>query len=173
MSKAENDKYFESVYEKTYDYIYRFLVVKIKSRTIIDDIIQNVYLEFYQQLKKRGNEHFLSEKHYILKIARGKVSDFYKSDLQDEHEDIEDVTIVYEKALYDFENDTSFTFDEIMHILADTDNLAYRIFILHYKYDYTIKKTAKLLEIPEATAKTKIYRTLRKLKERYKEVQVK
>ena len=85
MSKAENDKYFESVYEKTYDYIYRFLVVKIKSRTIIDDIIQNVYLEFYQQLKKRGNEHFLSEKHYILKIARGKVSDFYKSDLQDEH----------------------------------------------------------------------------------------
>ena len=67
------------------------------------------------------------------------------------------------------ENDDSFTYEEILSCLKDMDETTYKIFLLHFGHDYTIEKTANTLGLAESTVKSKLYRTLKKLKKEIKE----
>lgn len=50
---------------------------------------------------------------------------------------------------------------------ATFEDITYRIFVLHYQYGYTIKKTASCLGLSQSTVKSRLYRTLDKLKKTY------
>ena len=54
-----------------------------------------------------------------------------------------------------------------MSYLKSSDDTTYRIFVLHYQYGYTIKKTASYLGLSQSTVKSRLYRTLDKLKKTY------
>ena len=74
-----------------------------------------------------------------------------------------------EKALDSLENDDGFTYEEILQCLKESDEVTYRIFLLHFGHDYTIEKTAKTLGLAESTVKSKMYRALKKLRKQMKE----
>ena len=157
---------FETVYDKTYEYIYRFLLTKISTRETAEDILQSVYLRFYDKLK--SGSRILDAKHYLLRSAKNAVADYYKMNRQ--HESIDEhVTIVDEKALRRMENDDTFTYEEILESLRRMDDVTYRIFMLHYVHDYTIEKTAEIVGMSISTVKSRMYRTIKKLQNEIKE----
>lgn len=166
MNEMEVRESFEQIYNSTYDYIYKFLILKISPREAAEDILQSVYLDFYKRMLT--GERVLDPKHYLLRMAKHRVADHYAG--KKETESLEDnIEIVDERALEQLENDDGFTYEQIMEDLKKTDEVTYRIFLLHFGHDYTIGKTAKTLGLAESTVKSKMYRALKKLKKQMKE----
>lgn len=157
---------FEMIYNKTYDYIYKYLIVKADSRETAEDILQSVYLNLYKRML--AGDRILEPKHYLMRSARHGLTDYYRS--KKVNDSIDDgVEIVDEKALNSLENDDGFTYEEILQTLKNSDEVTYRIFILHFGHDYTIERTAKALGLAESTVKSKMYRALKKLRKEIKE----
>lgn len=167
----ELNEFFTSVYNRTYDYIYKFLTVKLDSAEIIQDAVQSVYLDYYKALIAKDPSGIRNHKHYILKIAKAYVADYYDAKGDTAMENIDEIEVADDKTLERLENDVSLDFDNVMSRLRKGDDLTYRIFVLHYQYDYTIKKTASLLGLSQSTVKSRIYRTLEQLRNAYKEAE--
>lgn len=166
MSESEVKDRFEQIYNSTYDYIYKFLALKVSPRENAEDILQSVYLDFYKRMLT--GERVLNPKHYLLGMAKRRVADFYSGRKETESLD-DNIEIVDEKALEQLENDDGFTYEQIMDNLKSTDEVTYRIFLLHFGHDYTIGKTAKTLGLAESTVKSKMYRALKRLGKEMKE----
>ncbi len=167
MSENQINREFEKVYYNCYDYIYKYLVTKIGSRETVEDVMQSVFLKYYQIIS--AGKGILNPKHYILRMTKYAVADYYRSHHAVETQDISETEIIDESALDMLERDTAFTYEEIMYVVQKTDKLTYQIFVLHFQYGYTIDKTAKMLKIPTSTAKSKLYRELKRIKENLKE----
>lgn len=142
---------FVQAYNDTYDYIDRYLTSKLPTRELIEDALQSVYLDFYRSLITTEGK-IKNVRHYVLRIAKHYVADHYRQQPKATFEDITDLNIPDEKALADLES---------------ADDTTYRIFVLHYQYGYTIKKTASCLGLSQSTVKSRLYRTLDKLKKTY------
>ncbi|MBO5448304.1 MAG: sigma-70 family RNA polymerase sigma factor [Ruminococcus sp.] len=168
MDVNKINREFERIYNENYDYIYKFLTVKVYERESAEDILQNVFLTFYQRMCEKEGEKIRDPRHYILKMAKRAVAEHYRSPGKQSC-DINEVEIVDEKALDILENDDGYTFEEIMSGLSEADDLTFRIFILHFKYGCTLRKTAKELDLSESTVKSKMYRALKRIRQRYKE----
>lgn len=164
----ENDvrERFEKIYNSTYDYIYKFLILKSDSRETAEDILQSVYLAFYK--KMLSGDRVLDPKHYLLRSAKHGLADYYSRRRNSESLD-DGVEIIDEKALEQLQQDESFTYQEILESLQESDEVTYRIFLLHFGHDCTIGETAKKLGLAESTVKSKMYRALKKLKKELKE----
>lgn len=157
---------FIKAYNDTYDYISRYLNSKLSPDQSAEDALQSVYLDFYRSLINTDGE-IKNVRHYILRIAKRYVADHYKEHSKNTFEDIDDLNIADEKALSTLENADFFDYEQVMSYLKSSDDTTYRIFVLHYQYGYTIKKTASCLGLSQSTVKSRLYRTLEKLKKTY------
>ncbi len=165
--KNEIKKRFEDIYYKTYDYIYRYLAVKVGDKQAVEDLIQSVYLKFYRRLCDDKKGSVLNPKHYILRSAKLAAAEYYRSE-RAETLPVEETEIVDERALERLENDYTYTFDEVMGLVESMDRVTYQIFYLHFCLDMTIEKTAAKLGLSQSTVKSKMYRALKKLRENYR-----
>lgn len=154
---------FVQAYNDTYDYINRYLTSKLPTRELIEDALQSVYLDFYRSLITTEGK-IKNVRHYVLRIAKHYVADHYRQQPKATFEDITDLNIPDEKALATLENADFFDYEQVMSYLKSSDDTTYRIFVLHYQYGYTIKKTASCLGLSQSTVKSRLYRTLDKLK---------
>ncbi len=162
----EVTKRFEKIYNSTYDYLFKYLLLKSDTRETAEDILQSVYLAFYN--KMQSGETVLDPKHYLLRMVKHKLADHYsKRIIMESIEEAQEV--VDEDALRQLESSDSYIYEEVLEKLKAADDLTYRIFLLHFGYDLTIKETAKALGVAEMTVKNRLYRTLKKLKKEMKE----
>ena len=166
MDKVKINQSFEQIYDRTYTDIYKYILLKVSPKETAEDILQNTYLELYR--KMLSGETIFRPKHFLLTVAKRRLADHYRSATDEESLD-DNIAIVDESALEALENDDSFLYEDIMQSLERSDTTAYRIFYLHYGCGHTLKKTAKLLGMTESTVKSKMYRTLRKLKKQLTE----
>lgn len=166
MNEMEVREHFEKIYNNTYDNIYRFLIIKADKRETAEDILQNVYLAFYR--KMLTGERVLAPERYLMRMAKHQLADYYSERRKCESLD-SGTEIIDEKALEQLQNDDSYTYEEIMQHIKNIDELTYKIFLLHFGYDFTIGKTAKMLGLGESTVKSKMYRALKKLRNGTKE----
>lgn len=152
---------FEKIYNSTYDYLYKYLLLKSDTRETAEDILQSVYLAFYKKMQEGVN--VLDPKHYLLKMVKHKLADHYSSRIVMESID-EAMEVVDEDALRQLERSDGYIYEEVLAQLKNADELTYRIFLLHFGYDLTLKETASALGVAEMTVKNKLYRTLKRLK---------
>lgn len=172
MSKNDITAKFQKIYDDTYDYIYRYIMSKADTRENAEDMIQNVYLTFYRKMLDGCT--ILNPKHYLLRIAKNDMADHYGAAAKrrsritvesiDEHYDIPD-----DDALAELEQTECTAYEEVMEELKKEDITAFSIFMLHFGQGLTLKETASALNMEESTVKTKMYRTLKKLKKSVKE----
>lgn len=166
MNGAETAEQFEKIYNNTYDYLYKYLLLKADTHETAEDILQSVYLAFYKKMQE-GTKVF-DPKHYLLRMVKHRLADHYRSRIEMESID-KAAEMIDENALKELERKDGFIYEEILAALKAADETTFRIFLLHFGYDLTLKETAKTLGIAEMTVKNRLYRTLKKLKKEMKE----
>ncbi|MBR3511611.1 MAG: sigma-70 family RNA polymerase sigma factor [Clostridia bacterium] len=160
---------FKEIYDKTYDNNLKYIVLK----TNVDDandVIQEVYIELLNKLKKEKSIEIDNIDGFVFGITKNVLKRFYKNinldknifvfSTEDTNEEIADSYSLED----DFINDTniSLIWDEI----RKKEDVIQKIFYLYYVLDIKISDIAESMNINESTIKTKIYRTLKELKEK-------
>ena len=160
---------FKEIYDKTYDNNLKYIVLK----TNVDDandVIQEVYIELLNKLKKEKSIEIENIDGFVFGITKNVLKRFYKNinldkdifvySAEDNNEEIADSYSLED----DFINDTniSLIWDEI----RKKEDVIQKIFYLYYVLDIKISDIAESMNINESTIKTKIYRTLKELKEK-------
>jgi len=163
-----NDEYIEKIKRKDEDalknfidefkiplfnYIYRI----VYNRNDAEDILEETFIKIFKNIEKidfKGNF-----KSFIFKIARNSCIDFFRKrknifPFMDEIYEREDK--FYERM------ELKGKIERALSFLQKDER---EIIILKYMENFKIKEIAEILDIPENTVKTKIFRGLKKLRE--------
>lgn len=171
MIDQENLKKFNDIYNKTYNDILKYIVIKCHNMNDVNDILQDTYFELWnimgrRELDDKNIKSFIIgiainkiKKHYKLIYRINSISIFQKNEQDEELIDMIKSEIMLEDLVIKDEEWVS-----IWEYLKKkkNPNIA-KIFYLHYKLEFTIKEIAESLSISESTIKSIIYRTINEL----------
>jgi len=166
---------FNEIYDSTYKIVLSYVTAKCGNTADIRDIMQDIYLELYQIIAKRGVDYIKDEKSLCLRIARQKLSRYYS--LLERLKMFVPITTVSEDSeevdISDFETDSFLTEDfvvnqvlleDIRRFIEQKPQDVKKVFYLFYDVGNTIPEIARLLSMSESNVKHKIYRTLKELR---------
>jgi len=170
MASKENLKKFNSIYDETYYDILKYVIIKCHNVNDANDIIQEVYLEFFNILNKK----YIKDnniKSFLIGIAINKIKKHYSILSK-----IKRINIFDKNGDIDLINNISCDINiEDLVIKNDDWNLIWnyiknkknrdiaKVFYLHYKLELSIKEIANELNVKESYVKNLIYRTLKEL----------
>ena len=169
MASQSNLNKFNKIYDETYSDILKYVIIKCHDVNDANDIIQEVYLEFWKILNKKELVDS-NIKSFLIGIAINKIKKHYtiiqriKSILasnKNEYDEIEKVksNIDIEELIIKKDD-----WDSIWnHIKANKNQDVAKIFYLYYVLGLSIKNISLELDVKESYVKNIIYRTLKEL----------
>lgn len=165
MINQETLKEFNTLYEKTYNDVLKYIVCKCSNIADAEDILQNVYIEVYKKLLKKED----ISKTYLIGITKNKVKDYYRfrykqkiiSFFEKEEKTLLDAIpsdVDIEKSMFQ-----KYDTECVWKYLKKKKAIVSKIFYLYFHLELTIKEISKELEISESNVKYYLYRTLKEL----------
>lgn len=158
-----NEKdYFNKIYDDTYPEILKFVIIKTSRADQVDDILQNVYFNFYTRVLKKGFDDIRFPEAFIIKLTEKELARHYRkaaakreaeTDLGGSEEIIEAEDIPFEALI-----DNKQALEAVQSIAAQLPLLSFKAFVLFYHYDMPIAKIAEQLGISEQNVKTRLWR---------------
>jgi len=163
-SKKENmeisRKIMENIYNKYASKVYTFVMRMIFSEDMTNDITQDVFLKVFRNLQHFRGESALST--YIYRIAYNNCIDYIRKMKKDpiknsipieNIEDIQRIGVLPEEKIEKKE------LYNLIYRAVDTLPEQYRtVLTLFYFKDIKYKQIGEIMDIPEGTVKTLIYR---------------
>ncbi len=162
-----NINHFERIYRKYFGQISKFVIFKVPQISDAEDVVSNVFTNFYIQLKKKNIEIDNIEA-YLIQIAKNELSKFYKSKsksilIDDDWKDKIDVVAAdfdLEEAVFN-----KFDVERIEKALNKLTPLDQRIITAKIKFDMSFKEISDQLKVKENSVKTRYYRALETLRQ--------
>lgn len=158
---------FEKIYKNTYNYLLRFIVIKCYNINDINDIIQDTYIELYKIMKK-NNKTIDNYNAFICGIATNIIKrHYYKKNRILLFQSNEDNDVFYEfPDDFDLEQNiiNKENVEKVWNHIKSKDINTGKIFYLYFGLDEKISDISNELNIKESTVKSKIYRTLKEVK---------
>jgi len=160
---------FDRVYSETYDTTLKYVVIHCNHIDNINEIIQDIYVELYRKLNKQSID-VQNESAYIIGIAKNIIKRYYhlkkKTDiLLDSEESPKEIS-----DDFDLEQDfiTRENAQTVWKMICQKDLITTKIFYLYFILGYKIEEVAMELQLNVSMTKSRIYRTLREIKNKLK-----
>lgn len=146
--KAEVTDIFKSIVSQYQDRLFRFAFIRVGVREVAEDMVQEVFIKFYRATE-RGTKVSNIE-NYLLNSMSHSCIDYYRRKKHEELslEDIEDVP-------NEREQDITEEFNRISKMLEDLPYEQAEILRLKCYDGLTFLQISELLDVPEATAKSR------------------
>ncbi len=152
--KGDDDAYI-LLFQRYEKQLYRTAFIYVRNENDTLDIIQETAYRSFKALQKLNNPEFFQS--WLVKICISCAIDSLRKNKKIVLvEDIEENEYQVQ-ALYDSELDF---LQMLTNLRVDEKNVV----ILKYYYDYTFEKISRVLNIPIGTAKTILYKAIKKLK---------
>ncbi len=173
--KAACDARFDRVYDATYERIRRYVAVKCADPHDVTDVLQEIYLEYYRLLRRKGLSYVEDDGAMVFTIAERKVKRYYsmmqrlrrilpllrrEENGEEAVVDLPDPTSVEEVVLRGEEA------EQIKRYLDRYPAETRKIVYLYYAEEMRLEDIAREMEMPLSTVKSRLYRTLRELKKK-------
>lgn len=169
--------YFNKTYDSLYQKVTSFVIAKCSNIVDVEDIVQEVFIELYDLVNKKGTAYITNPEALVMQITKFKLHKHYRSGekrkylipFYNNNEEGEE----YEIPLpIDIEIDDNLinneTLSEVWKILQEKSQDIQKIFGLYFYCDNTIKEISQYLELSESAVKHKLYRTLAEIRKIYK-----
>lgn len=168
-------KIFSQIYDDNVDRIYRFIVLKVNSTEIAEDLTSEAFLKGWEAFKESSNpglnkqNYIENPRAFLYRIARNLVTDHYRqkgrtqvisteyASIIDPHSNIEEMSAVG-SDLYNIKSALNKLNDDYKEVV-----------IWHYLEDLSVPEIAKILDKSEGAVRVTIHRALKALKEEVKE----
>ena len=161
---------FQAVYDNSIRYINYSIHMSLKDADLLDDILQETYLEVYKNLKSlREPEAF---KKWAVVIAHNKISRYYrvnKDSVFSSEEEMDAVIENEEEKKEDMLPEDALDNQETQRLILDIINglpdLQRQTIIAFYYNQMSVSEIAEALGVPENTTKTNLSRGRKKIKD--------
>ena len=153
---------FLSAYDAYNDAIFRFCLLKVSSREIAQDITQEVFMRYWQNLRK--GEDFKNERAYLYTVARNLVIDWYRKKKESSLDAIMETGV-------DFRGDgpTSITDHveaaEVLEVIQQLDETDREVLLLRYVEGFSPKDIAQQIGESANVVSVRIHRALGKVQD--------
>ncbi|PKM88216.1 MAG: hypothetical protein CVU85_04395 [Firmicutes bacterium HGW-Firmicutes-10] len=171
MTFTKDDR-FEDLFRRTYDDLSRFVLFKVRSVSDAEDIVANVYMNFYKHITKK-NHNIDSVEAYLFEMAKNEIKRYYRNRYQapislddGEWDGLENIADERDEIASMFDR---MTIDRIWIAVSQLDETAKMILTAKFRLDMTFKDIANELNINENSVKTKYYRSIEALRHLLKE----
>ena len=154
------NEYFKSVYDATYHDILRYVVIKSRSASDVEDIIQNAYMKFYNRIQKRGFSDIENPAAFIMSVVQSELKRYYRFRIKrDEREqELNGCVLPDGGASVD---DIAINAELIHSVWASIEAappLSYKAFVLHYCFGMSVEDTARELGLSASAVTARLYR---------------
>ncbi len=171
MTLTKEDR-FEELFRNTYDDLSRFVLFKVHSVSDAEDIVANVYLNFYKHTVKK-NRSVDAPEAYLTEMAKNEIRRYFRNQKQSplslndgETDGIEMIADEHDEIASMFDR---FRIDAIWQAVSQLDETAKIIMTAKFRLDMTFKDIALALDSNENSVKTKYYRSIEALRHLLKE----
>ncbi len=150
----DKNKEFKTAYDNYGEMLYRIAYVYLANQDDVEDVLQDVFISFLQNLKKfKSEEH---KKAWLIRTTQNKSINLLKASSR-QNMNIEDIQI------------QSLDTDEDLHIdilkqIISLDEKYKSVVILYYYNDYSVSEIAQILKISKSAVKMRLKRSRELLK---------
>lgn len=181
QKKNEVDEHFEQIYKETNRSVTLFLISKCKNFVDVNDILQEVYMEYYKVLMRKSLDYIKEDEKFLISLCRKKIATYYSfweriphKLYLDEKEDYEREALLSDAYDADMDDvDDEFLRKEMIEdvkvLLKKQSDEVQKIFYLYYTMELKIPEIAKLLHIKVHSVKNKLFRTRKMISEQLKD----
>ena len=167
IEKSKKDpRAFGDLYSHYEKHIYRFVVLRVSSETVAEDITATIFrkaLEGIENFRWQG----VSFSSWLYRIARNSVIDYYRiNSKRGNNTSISDIDLPSgEKGPEEIAIEKEFE-EQIQELLDTLNPRDRKIVYMKFFEGYTNKTIAELLEITETNVGTILHRSIGKLREK-------
>lgn len=161
-------EHFEEIYEKTKRSVTLFLISRCKSFDDVNDVLQEVYMEYFRILQKKGIAYVRDEEPFLISLCKKKLSSYYSFWDRIANRtsiDISAESELNEQSIYEEESSVEDDFyrEEMLHdvkeILKRQPDCVQKIFYLYYSMELSVTEISGLLHMKPQTVKNRLFRT--------------
>lgn len=154
--KSGNMDFFDDFYELTKKQVYVAIINIIKNKTICEDIMQDTYLKFLNNIHKYKDKTNVIA--FIVTIARNLAINEYNKNKKEVHYDLS----LYEEEIVSKTEETP-----LLDLVYETlSGIELEVFILHVIDDLKHREIAKIMKKPLGTITWIYNKALKKMKKK-------
>lgn len=161
---------FTVIYNKHKTKVFNYVVKMTADRFLAEDIVQNVFLKFYENLNTINNQQDFN--YWLIRVARNEVYDYFRK-----NKNIIRVPDLDDSSISDSDTHDSVRLLEMREFsellsgeLSKLPQEQKEVFILKEYAGLSYREISVLLNIEENLVKSRLYKTRQKLIERLKAV---
>ncbi len=150
MEHHEKEELFNTLYEKYFHRIWKYVYYKTGNREDTEDLCQEIFFKVWKGLDKfEGRSSYYT---WIFKISMNTVISFYRKRRFKKFVSLDSV----DERHYSYERDE--TKERVLNKVKLLPDDLKKVIELYYISNFKIREIAEMMNIPEGTVKTKLKR---------------
>ena len=162
---------FDAIYHATFPQVSKFVHFKVADLEDAQEIVQNVYLDFYRYICK-NDKQLDNVSAYLVSMAKNELTRYYKTRSETpvvlEDEDNLMLQQIPDDQDLELEVLNSLSTQEIWDIIETMPKLDKQILIAHYHFDLPFSEIARSLSMPGSTIRSRHQAAIETIKSRIK-----
>ncbi len=174
--KTKNLEFFNCLYNESYNKTAAYIAARCDNLSQVSDILQEIYIEIYNIINSKGVGYIKNPHGFVRQVAKSKLSQYYgknkdkilKPLFSVDYDDNEyDSTALVDGVNIEEHYVTKELLSQIADFISKQPPAEGKIFYLYYYCNSSIEEIAILLNMNSSTVKTKLYRTLSRVRQLY------
>ncbi|MBS9803770.1 sigma-70 family RNA polymerase sigma factor [Bacillus toyonensis] len=165
LTLSGNKEAYSELYDKTIQEVYKTAHFLIEDKTDVDDVVQEIYIQLYESLRKYDSEKPFRP--WLIGLAIKQIHSYRRKRwmrlriIKKAEEQRKPVQI-------DFSNDvvSKISNKKLIELIHKLPYKLKQVIILRYLHDYSQEEVAQILYIPIGTVKSRIHAALKKLRQK-------
>ncbi|MGG0207317.1 sigma-70 family RNA polymerase sigma factor [Bacillus mycoides] len=165
LTLSGNKEAYSELYDKTIQEVYKTAHFLIEDKADIDDVVQEIYIQLYESLRKYDSEKPFRP--WLIGLAIKQIHSYRRKRwmrlriVKKAEEQRKTVEI-------DFSSDvvSKISNQKLIELIHKLPYKLKQVIILRYLHDYSQEEVAQILHIPIGTVKSRIHAALKKLRQK-------
>ncbi|MED3122924.1 sigma-70 family RNA polymerase sigma factor [Bacillus wiedmannii] len=165
LTLSGNKEAYSELYDKTIQEVYKTAHFLIEDKADVDDVVQEIYIQLYESLRKYDSEKPFRP--WLIGLTIKQIHSYRRKRwmrlriIKKAEEQRKPVQI-------DFSNDivSKISNQKLIELIHKLPYKLKQVIILRYLHDYSQEEVAHILHIPIGTVKSRIHAALKKLRQK-------
>jgi RNA polymerase sigma-70 factor (ECF subfamily) len=162
MDQQQKKQHFLAIYDAHSDAIFRFCVLKVSSKEQAQDITQDVFIRYWQTLRK--DDDIKNDRAFLYTLARNLVIDWYRKKKESSLDVMTDAGIDFTGS--DSESVTqSAEMKEVLQVIEQLDQDSRDVLLMRFMEGLSPKDIAEALQESPNVISVRLHRAIKKVQD--------